>query len=1080
MARTKKGRVSRFRGITKRNPGIEHHGKSIIEIDCCDATQIQKLKQCLDRDENDNLSNQFIMSNDETPVKIDEANKKPFKRAPHNKKKEVKKIDFDVVNSDEGHQPKANKRKRGKKEEARVHPELEVYLEAEKNRLETILVDAADYELKCEDVPREKRQYLEPANQTSTCTTIAEMSSRDLFWEDSPLVGHQSQVKKSRWKPPPTPPMDIQQQKEQSPPSPLQQSPTVPTAMSPVASPQQRQSMLTAASSVASSPSPSPPPPPLNMCQKINEDSSKMDQEELGFALEFYAKNESKYPNENIGCFSQNTPFFAQNPTLATRHQPPPRPPPVTNNVIHSMNDFGSQQQQAIMAYSPVVDTHPFVPSPPQRFLGASLGGGVQPPSKPSIAHQSQVMNSRGKPPPPPTPPTVIQQQKEQSPPAPPQQRPPLPTAACSVASLQQRQSVLTVASSVASPPPPPPLFQSKTSLSDNSLPSTSTESKTSSVDPTMFSKPSIAHQSQVMNSRGKPPPPPTPPTVIHQQKEQIPPVSTAASSVASPQQIQSVLTTASLVASPPPPPPLFQSKPTLPDNSLPSTSTESKTSSVDPTNNKRSDLLQQIQQGTKLKKVGPPSTERTPVPTNAPTLRDNMMEQIKQGTTLKHVDQSDVENSRCSAGGSVQEIGMLTGALAIALEEQSRHAMCSIENSALASPTPSTSMSSTTFSTSALSPLKLQFKSLDKALPTNSWESELDAFLELCGQSAVFSWNEFEDSTCSFDKWSKIGEGAFGEVFKGLLENAFIALKVIPFAVNEEQCSKLVNGDYLKPAKFIFNELFITNELTKLSEDTGSGFVTPSFTQLRMSKIVRGCFPCKLLKAWDAFKKAKPELSENERPDIYADEGLHFVVIGLSYGGKDLEAYTIKNGRECYSIFHQIALSLAIAEDVLEFEHRDLHAGNILVEQCPANEKIRYMYRGEQIDVVSNGVRASIIDFSISRLKKKGVLFFVDLSQDTGLFEQNGVSDGGDYQYDVYRMMKAAVSENWASFWPQTNVFWMGYAAKKLFNNRFIRAKRKEAIENLFSNFENNFETIHDFIVHPNFLSVFTEFTSE
>ncbi|KAL3080007.1 hypothetical protein niasHT_034565 [Heterodera trifolii] len=876
MARTKKGRVSRFRGITKRNPGIEHHGKSIIEIDCCDATQIQKLKQCLNRDENDNLSNQFIMSNDETPVKIDEANKKPFKRAPHNKKKEVKKIDFDVVNSDEGHQPKANKRKRGKKEEPKVHPELEVYLEAEKNRLETILVDAADYELKYEDVPREKRQYLEPANQTSTCTTIAEMSSRDLFWEDSPLVGHQSQVKKSRRKPPPT---VIQQQKEQSPPSPLQQSPTVPTAASSVASP-------------------------------------------------------------------------------------------------------------------------------------------------------------------------------------------------------QQRQSVLTVASSVASPPPPPPLFQSKPSLPDNSLPSTSTESKTSSVDPTMPSKPSIAHQSQVMNSRGKPPQ--TPPTVIHQQKEQTPPVSTAASSVASPQQIQSVLTTASLVASLPPPPPLFLSKPSLPDNSLPSTSTELKTSSVDPTNNKRSDLLQQIQQGTKLKKVGPPSTERTPVPTNAPTLRDNMMEQIKQGTTPKHVDQSDVENSRCSAGGNVQEIGVLTGALAIALEEQSRHAMYSIENSALASPTPSTSMSSTTFSTSALSPLKLQFKSLDKALSTNSWESELDAFLELCGQSAVFSWNEFEDSTCSFDKWSKIGEGAFGEVFKGLLENAFIALKVIPFAVNEEQCSKLVNGDYLKPAKFIFNELFITNELTKLSEDTGSGFVTPSFTQLRMSKIVRGCFPCKLLKAWDAFKKAKPELSENERPDIYADEGLHFVVIGLSYGGKDLEAYTIKNGRECYSIFHQIALSLAIAEDVLEFEHRDLHAGNILVEQCPANEKIRYMYRGEQIDVVSNGVRASIIDFSISRLKKKGVLFFVDLSQDTGLFEQNGVSDGGDYQYDVYRMMKAAVSENWASFWPQTNVYWMGYAAKKLFNNRFIRAKRKEAIEKLFSNFENNFETIHDFIVHPNFLSVFTEFTSE
>ncbi|KAL3118851.1 hypothetical protein niasHT_008198 [Heterodera trifolii] len=141
--------------------------------------------------------------------------------------------------------------------------------------------------------------------------------------------------------------------------------------------------------------------------------------------------------------------------------------------------------------------------------------------------------------------------------------------------------------------------------------------------------------------------------------------------------------------------------------------------------------------------------------------------------------------------------------------------------------------------------------------------------------------------------------------------------------------------------SKFIFNELFITKHQNKL------------------------------LKAWDAFKKAKPELSENERPGIYDDEYLHFIIIGLSYGGKDLEAYTVHLPRK-------------------------------------------------KINVGSNGVRASIIDFSISQ----DVSFFVDLSQDTSLFAQNGVSDGGDYQYDVYRMMKMVASENWSSFWPQTNVY--------------------------------------------------------
>ncbi|KAL3089350.1 hypothetical protein niasHS_007076 [Heterodera schachtii] len=139
-------------------------------------------------------------------------------------------------------------------------------------------------------------------------------------------------------------------------------------------------------------------------------------------------------------------------------------------------------------------------------------------------------------------------------------------------------------------------------------------------------------------------------------------------------------------------------------------------------------------------------------------------------------------------------------------------------------------------------------------------------------------------------------------------------------------------------------------------------------------------------------------------------------------------------------------ALPLAISEHVLKFEHRDLHAWNLLVEQCPVD----------------------------------GVSVYADLSQDTGLFEQNGLSNGGDYQYDVYNMMKAAVSDdNWASFCPRTNILWMGYAAKKLFNNRFIRAKRKEAIEELFQTLNKNFATIHDLLVHPDFLSGFAELTS-
>ncbi|KAL3116259.1 hypothetical protein niasHT_004430 [Heterodera trifolii] len=394
--------------------------------------------------------------------------------------------------------------------------------------------------------------------------------------------------------------------------------------------------------------------------------------------------------------------------------------------------------------------------------------------------------------------------------------------------------------------------------------------------------------------------------------------------------------------------------------------------------------------------------------------------------------------------------------------ERRRRHAMNPIQHSQLSDDGAGTSMTSD---------VSVQ----DYA----SSEFDLDAFLQICAQTEVHTWKMLGELS-SFNKWSKIGEGAFGEVFKGTLENAPIAFKVIPFAASEEQCSKLVNGENLKPAKFIFNELYITNELSKLS--AGNDFVTPTFIQLRMSKIIKGCFPSKLLKAWDAFKKAKPEKVENKRPDTYAEEGLHFLIIGLSYGGIDLKAYTIPNSHVCYSIFLQIALSLAVAERVLGFEHRDLHDENFLLEECAPDEKMRYKYDGAKIDVVSHGVRVSIIDYSISRLQKENVVVYADLSQDPGLFEQNGEKDGGDYQYDVYRMMKAAISDDgWASFCPQTNLYWLDYAAKKLFNNRFIRREKKEVIRRLFCpQYQNKFKTTRDFTVDPKFLTVFAKYISK
>jgi len=111
------------------------------------------------------------------------------------------------------------------------------------------------------------------------------------------------------------------------------------------------------------------------------------------------------------------------------------------------------------------------------------------------------------------------------------------------------------------------------------------------------------------------------------------------------------------------------------------------------------------------------------------------------------------------------------------------------------------------------------------------------------------------------------------------------------------------------------------------------------------------------------------------------------FVVLEFSNGGNDLEHAELKNGAQGLSIFMQVVHSLAgkklkkntshfgcvlvfsfaVAESVLEFEHRDLHWGNILVRETDAPFLV-YNINGKSYEIKTHGVSATIIDFSLSR----------------------------------------------------------------------------------------------------------------
>ena len=94
------------------------------------------------------------------------------------------------------------------------------------------------------------------------------------------------------------------------------------------------------------------------------------------------------------------------------------------------------------------------------------------------------------------------------------------------------------------------------------------------------------------------------------------------------------------------------------------------------------------------------------------------------------------------------------------------------------------------------------------------------------------------------------------------------------------------------------------------------------------------------------------------------------FIVFEFSNGGKDLESFEFNSLSETWSVLHQTALGLAVAENALEFEHRDLHWGNVLI--CKTGDQfVESTLQGEKKLVPSHGVRVSLIDFTLSRLKK-------------------------------------------------------------------------------------------------------------
>lgn len=239
------------------------------------------------------------------------------------------------------------------------------------------------------------------------------------------------------------------------------------------------------------------------------------------------------------------------------------------------------------------------------------------------------------------------------------------------------------------------------------------------------------------------------------------------------------------------------------------------------------------------------------------------------------------------------------------------------------------------------------------------------------------------------------------------------------------------INNAPQKTAGEMHAEALIALTLSRLRCPTEHGLppdnVTSAFVETMGVGVCRGSYSKTLSKAWRRWDKVHG--SENDPVDGLPKDQHYFVLV-MSDCGQDLEKYAVDGYDQARSLLLQTVLTLAVAEEAVEFEHRDMHWGNVMVAPAPSTTA-QFTLRGCAIEVQTHGALTALIDFTASRLRTlNGDIAFCDLSADPELFE----GPKGMVQFDSYRAMrKLIVGDDWSASCPQTNCVWVAYMAEVL-----------------------------------------------
>lgn len=354
---------------------------------------------------------------------------------------------------------------------------------------------------------------------------------------------------------------------------------------------------------------------------------------------------------------------------------------------------------------------------------------------------------------------------------------------------------------------------------------------------------------------------------------------------------------------------------------------------------------------------------------------------------------------------------------------------------------------------------------------------AEEDAYTAHCSSllslssHGIINFTEWSNQLSAHFHIAKIAEASFGEVYRlSLLEDhssfsqtdesvlKIIALKppepaVPPPSRKKERAAAIKKIEAMSKVEDVANEVKLLQRMSTI----------PGFTNFRDVRIMQGRPPQAFIKAFRDFnaeqKARKGETSvfpDPAKKASYPDDQL-WAVIEMQDAGVDLERY-IERG-ECRSIwavwdvFWQVVLTLAKGEEGAEFEHRDLHLGNICVRgEQPSDSPSKQTEIDTKRKLNFTGLETTIIDYTISRAlldpgTKETAFHDLSMPSSASIFEGDSTEE---YQYDIYRYMRGCVlvgdpyytppespaappTTPWSLYTPRTNLIWLHYTLHTL-----------------------------------------------